>query len=203
MRRFAYLGLMAAAAAMAPVGPGHAQQFSEGHEFLKAVKNGDGAAATAALEKPGATIVNARDLTSGQGALHLVTQRRDTTWLRFLLAKGANPNLADRAGITPLQLATNLGWVEGVEALVAKGASVELSNGAGETPLISAIHRRDPALVRALLKAGADPDKTDNSGRSARDYAARMGAQGPMMAELNKAQADRKARSAKTYGPGA
>ena len=183
--------------------PAAAQQFSEGYEFLKAVKERNGNDATAALEKPGTTIVNARDVGSGEGALHIVVQRRDATWLRFLLGKGANPNLADKRGVTPVQLATNLGWAEGVEILVGKGASVDLGNSAGETPLITAVHRRDAALVRALLKAGANPGRSDNSGRNARDYAALMGPGNPITVELDKAQEDRKLRAVSTYGPGA
>ena len=46
-----------------------------------------------------------------------------------------------------------------------------VSDATGETPLISAVHRRDTAMMRVLLKGGADPDRADNSGRSARDYA--------------------------------
>ena len=30
-------------------------------------------------------------------------------------------------------------------------------------------------MIRSLLDAGADPDRADNSGRTARDYAKRMG----------------------------
>lgn len=203
MRRFGLIGWMAAAAAATLAVPAMGQQFSEGFEFLKAVKDRDGTKATAALDKPGSTVVNARDIASGEGALHIVVQRRDPVWLRFLIGKGANPNLADKNGVTALQLASNLGWSEGVVILVGRGASVDVANSAGETPLISAIHRRDVELVRVLLKAGANPERSDNSGRSARDYAALLGPQSAILAELDKARAERKARAAKTYGPGA
>lgn len=188
---------------MAVAAPAAAQQFSEGYNFLKAVKERDGTKVTAALEKPGTTVVNARDLASGEGALHIVVQRRDPAWLRFLLAKGANPNLADRNGTTPLQLASNFGWSEGVEILVGRGASINTSNSAGETPLISAVHRRDLDLVRVLLKAGADPKRSDNSGRNARDYAVLIGAQNGILGEIDRAAQERAAKAAKTYGPGA
>lgn len=203
MRRSTLIGIMAAGAAAAMAAPALGQKMSEGFEFLKAVKDRNGAKATAALDKPGSTVVNARDLASGEGALHIVVQRRDPVWLRFLIGKGANPNLADKNGVTPLQLASNLGWSEGVEILVGRGASVDVANSAGETPLISAIHRRDVELVRALLKAGANPDRSDNSGRTARDYALLLGPQSAILAELDKAREERKARAAKTYGPGA
>jgi ankyrin repeat protein len=51
-----------------------------------------------------------------------VTARRDTTWMGFLLAKGADPNIRDNKGDTPLVVAANLGFVEGVDALIANGA---------------------------------------------------------------------------------
>jgi ankyrin repeat protein len=202
MRFSRLIGAVVAGAALGLAVPAAAQKMSEGFEFLKAVKERDGNKVMAALDRPGSTVVNARDLSSGEGALHLVAQRRDAVWLRFLLAKGANPNLADKDGMTPLQLASNLGWVEGVEILAEKGASTDLANSAGETPLISAVHRRDLALIRVLLEAGADPDRSDNSGRSARDYAALLGPQSSIMAELDKAREDRKARAARSYGPG-
>lgn len=203
MRRFSLLGIVgAAAAALALATPVAAQRMSEGFEFLKAVKDRNGTKATAALDKPGSTVVNARDVSTGESALHLVVARRDATWLRFLIAKGANPNLVDREGVSPLQIAANLGWSEGVPLLVKAGAQIDLPNSAGETPLISAVHRRDAELVRALLAAGANPDRNDNSGRSARDYAALLGPQSAIMAELDKAREDRKTRAAKSYGPG-
>lgn len=204
MGRIGWAGLIGmAAAALALAAPASGQNFSEGYEFLKAVKDRKGAEVMDALNKPGSTVVNARDLSTGENALHIVTQRRDATWLRFLIGKGAKANSADRRGVTPLQLATNLGWAEGVEILVGAGAAVDLTNDAGETPLISAVHRRDAALVRALLKAGANPERSDNSGRSARDYAQLLGPQSGILAELDRSREERKARAAKTYGPGA
>ena len=73
--------------------------------------------------------------------------------------------------------------MEGAEALIQAGARVDVTNAAGETPLIAAVHRRDAGLMRMLLANGANPDRTDNSGRSARDYAALMQSNSQMMAE--------------------
>lgn len=201
IRSIAMAGLVVAGLSIAT--PLAAQRMSDGFEFLKAVKDRDGNKVTELLEKPGTVIVNARDVSTGEGGLHYVVQRRDLTWVRFLLGKGANANVTDKAGVTPLQLAANLGWVEGAEVLVDAGAQVELANSAGETPLIAAIHRRDAALVRVLLKGGANPERSDNSGRTAMDYARLLGNSNPILAELDKAREERKTRAAKSYGPGA
>lgn len=177
-------------------------QFSQSYKFLEAVKKKDGAEVEKALDVPGTTIVNTRDATTGQTALHLVVTRRDVTWINYLVSKGANVNARDSRGVTPLQLATNLGFIEGMELLVSRGARIDDPNDAGETPLISAVHRRDLAMVRLLLKAGANPDRADNSGRSAKNYA-ELDRSASILSEIqnNAKPASQRAGSGKVYGP--
>ena len=160
-----------AAATLMTAGPAMAQ-FSESYNFLKSVRDADGAAATKALDKTSNGIVNTRDYTNGESALHITVKRRDMTWTSFMLAKGANPNVKDSQGDTPLMAATRVGFVEGVNLLIQQGAQVDLVNGNGETPLIVAAQTRNIPLVRILLAAGADPKKSDRiAGKSAIDYA--------------------------------
>jgi uncharacterized protein len=169
------LMITAVAAAMLATSP-VAAQFSDSYNFLKAVKERKGEEAEKFLAEPGTVIINTRDSTSGETALHIVIQRRDSTWLGYLLQKGANPNLADKKGTTPLMLATQLGYVEGIDTLVKKKATVDQANRSGETALILAVQLRNAEAVRALLKAGANPDKKDSrAGYSARDYAKQDG----------------------------
>jgi uncharacterized protein len=169
------LSIALAAAAMLAAQPAMAQ-FSDSYNFLKAVKDRNGAEAEKFLNEPGTVIINTKDDGSGETALHIVTARRDTTWLAFLLQKGANPNLADRKGVTPLMVATQLGFAEGAATLLKYKANVDGSNRSGETALIRAVQLRNPEMVRLLLKAGANPDKRDSvAGLSARDYAAQDG----------------------------
>lgn len=178
-----------------------AQGFSEGYEFLKLVKDRDGTKVTDILDSPGQTIINTRDLTTGDTAVHIVAQRRDAVWIGFLTQRGANPNAANNAGVTPLMISANLGHIEGVEALLKAGAKVDVASGAGETPLIGAVHRRDVELVRLLLENGADPDRNDNSGRSARDYVELAGSK-RLMDEILAADEARAGKSEQqTYGP--
>jgi len=175
---------------------------SDGFQFLKAVKDRDGDAATEMLSEPGTQIVNTRDITTGENGLHIVTQRRDTLWIRFLLQKGCNPNVRDRKGITPLQIAVRLNHLEGVEALIKGGAQVDIADSQGETPLMTAVHQRNVPLVRLLLEDGADPDVNDNSGRSARDHMQRLNSNTLIAREFEEADKNREGTTTpQQYGP--
>lgn len=199
MRRpLAALAILLAAAVSVPA----QAQFSDSYKFLEAVRKKEGDKVTEALNEPGTQIVNTKDYTTGQTGLHIVVARRDLVWVQFLIAKGANVNARDNRGVTPLVLASEMGFLEGVDELIKSGARVDEANNTGETPLISAIHRKDLALVRLLIKAGANPDRPDNSGRSARDYAALDGKGSPLLGEIERAAKDAKAAGPKkTYGP--
>jgi hypothetical protein len=201
LRRVTIGGALAAALVLgAPVA---AQTYSDGFRFLQAVEKSDVTKADELLDKPGSTLINSRDLTSGRTALHIAADRRDGVWLAYLLSRGANPNIADNRGVTPLMRASQLGFFEGVQHLVAKGARVDAANSTGETPLILAVHRRDTAMMRVLLAAGADPDRTDNSGRSARDYAGLQGSGSLVVAEIARSDGSGAQRQADApvYGP--
>ena len=194
-------GWVIAGATLAMLASPLAAQFqSDGYKFIKAVRDRDGTVATQMLDEPGTTIVNAREVGTGETALHAVVQRRDLNWVKFLLQRGANPNIADRNGVYPIQLAAQLGFIEGVERLIKGGAEVDVSDSTGETPLISAVHRRDLKMVGVLVEGGANPDRTDNSGRSARDYAMLMGARSGVLDAIEKAEEEDEA-DAKAYGP--
>ena len=178
-----------------------AAQFSDSYKFLDSVKKKEGEKVTEMLDEGSPNLINTRDLTTGESALHIVTQRRDLTWMEFLIAKGANVNIRDERGVTPLVVACNLGFVEGVELLIKSGARVDESNNSGETPLITSVHNRNMPLIRILLAAGADPDRADNSGRSARDYAKLGGHTSILSTITSDAKPKAKAGQGQSYGP--
>jgi uncharacterized protein len=181
------LALAGAFLAAALLAPGTAMaQFSDSYNFLKAVRERDGAETNKLLNDETTRVINTRDGSTGETALSIVVQRRDLTWTRFLLAKGANPGIGDRQGMTPLMHATLLGFAEGAEALLEKGAQVDQANSRGETALIIAVQRRDAAMVRMLVARKANPDRADHiAGMSARDYARRDDRSGTMLALLD------------------
>lgn len=194
------MAVIAPTAALWPTGAALAQ-FSESYKFLDAVRKKDGDKVNEALQNPSSQIVNTKDVSTGETALHIVTQRRDLLWMQFLVGKGANVNARDNKGATPLVIATNYNFLEGVDFLISAGARVDDPNNTGETPLITAVHGHNLSLVRALVKAGANPDRPDNSGRSARDYAALDHAEA-ISAELEAAAKKRQTgKAVQTYGP--
>jgi ankyrin repeat protein len=163
-------------------------QFSDGYTFLKAVRDRDGAKAESVLANPASTAVNARDPSSGEGALHILVRGRDLTWLGFMLSRGARPDIQSNDGSTPLLLCAQIGWIEGAEQLLARHANPNLGDRGGQTPLIVAVQRRDIQMVRLLLSQHANPNQTDNlSGNSAIDYARQDPRAAAILRELQQA----------------
>jgi len=166
------IALMVAAGSMAT--SAMAQQLGEvGEAFVRAVKEKDGEKVDELLQDKGMTLINTRNV-NGETALMITVARRDSTWTSFLLSNGADPNIANRSGDTPLIMAARIGYLEAAQWLVGKKARVDEANRMGETPLIIAVQGRYTPVVKYLLSKGANPDKTDNAaGYSARDYAKR------------------------------
>jgi ankyrin repeat protein len=165
-RSLALIALLAAA-------PLAAQFQSEGYKFLQAVKDSKNNEVITALNKPGSTVVNTKDVTSGEAALHITVRRGDAAYTTFLLQKGADPNIRDGRNNTPMIIAIESGHGELVPLLLLGKASPNLPNSSGVTPLIRAVQMRDADTVRALLAVKANADQKDYSGSSARDYASR------------------------------
>jgi ankyrin repeat protein len=175
--------LLAALCLSAVALPASAQFAHSGYAFLQSVRERDGTKVTEMLKAPGSTVVNFRD-DKGEGALHILAGRRDLQWMSFMIGQEADVNIANRAGDTPLIIASRIGFAEGVDLLLRSGAQVDRANRLGETALIIAVQQRQMPVVRRLVQAGANPDRTDNaSGRSAREYA-KLDARGAEMLRI-------------------
>ncbi|MDX2476377.1 MAG: ankyrin repeat domain-containing protein, partial [Gammaproteobacteria bacterium] len=90
----------------------------------------------------------------------------------LLLAKGADPTLADQDGSTPLHYLA-LSWKpekmeKAIDLLLEAGADIDARDRTGRTPLMmTAYNNRDQEKASAMLLAkGADPNLTDNKGNT-------------------------------------
>jgi len=165
-------------------------QFSDSYNFLKAVRDGNGDDAMKYLSKPGAPVLNTRDPGTGETALHISIKTHADNWVGFLLNKGANTEIKDHQGNTPLHDAALFGDQTALTYLIGMKARVNATNNNGETPLILAVHRKDIDAVRLLVDGGADPKIQDTiAGKSALDYAK----QDPRLSAIQKIMEDAKA----------
>ena len=168
MNRLALIALALVAAST----PSVAQYVSDAEPFITAVRGRDGNKATELIEaRP--SLVNTRNV-KGETALNIAIARSDDLWMKFLIGKGANVNLAASNGDTPLMTAARVGYTDAVDLLLQLGAKIDAENRMGETALILAVQQRRVDAVKQLMAKGANPDKKDSAaGYSARDYAKR------------------------------
>lgn len=144
--------------------------------------------------------------TGGGTALESAAYFVDLEAVRLLLEAGADPNLADRWGLTPLLASLTVipreedGQLELIRLLLARGADVNVVRRMnGSTPLFDAVQRGGTGtkLTELLLSYGADPNARDGTGAIALGYAV-QGVHRPSAADmvlvLVKAGADVNAR---------
>jgi uncharacterized protein len=122
--------------------------------------------------------VNERDQDGRTALMHAVlAEDADERVVSFLLAQGADPNVADKKQQwTALHFAARDQKAAIVQALLEGGAFVDEVDIFGNTPLWRCVMNSSPDLsvIRQLLAHGADPDKKNKHGVSARDTAVNM-----------------------------
>jgi len=93
-------------------------------------------------------------------------RRGDVQEVARLLAAGADPNVRDPDGETPLHIAAEQCRADLAELLLRHGADPNAKNVRGETPLHRAVWERCGAVVELLLRRGADPNARDADGET-------------------------------------
>ena len=118
------------------------------------------------LVRTGKADVNLPDL-SGRAPIFYAMEHNQEDALRTLLALGANPNVQDNAGVTPLMRAAAKNQKGIVQILLKqKGTDVKTQDLQGRTALIYSVYAEEPAPANALLKAGANLNAQDVAGNT-------------------------------------
>jgi ankyrin repeat protein len=121
----------------------------------------------------------------GATAFVRAAQSGDLELLKLLIARGANPKINTKLGVTPLAAAAGIGWVEGitkerspeetveaVKYLLSLGINPNFQADTGRVALHGAAHKGATEVVKVLVAAGARMDvrdfgNTDNRGSPA------------------------------------
>jgi len=119
---------------------------------------------------------------NGATAFLRASQSGDIVLMKLLLAHGADPKINTVLGVTPLHVASGIGWVEGityewsqestleaVKLLLELGADPNAQADTGRVALHGAGHKGRPDVVQVLVDHGAklnirDFGNTDNRG---------------------------------------
>jgi ankyrin repeat protein len=125
-------------------------------------------------------------LTTGSTALLRAAKAADLPAMRLLLARGADPKLATRAGINPLMAAAGLGSkeedatgrfkteaeaIEAIQLCLDAGVDVNAANGQGQTALHAAALKGYDKVVQFLADHGANLTAKDKQGKTPLDAA--------------------------------
>lgn len=117
------------------------------------------------------TDVNAKDKGfSSRTALHTAVEENNLKIVSILLNSGADVNLLDENGNTPLMMLDEETNVEIIKLLVKYGTNLNIQNTENKrTALINAAMEDNFKAMRVLIEAGADVNLRDSDGDSALD----------------------------------
>lgn len=132
--------------------------------------------ASASIDEYSAEVQRARDVNQrgidDRVPLHYAVRWGSTAHIRKLLSAGADPNLKNSFGNSPLHwAASEWGTLEKVVLLVGAGADVNALTDNNETALMfSGRNPASAAIADYLLSRGADPTVVTNDGFKTEDY---------------------------------
>lgn len=112
---------------------------------------------------------------SQKPVLLLAMQQGGIPAVKLLLDFGANPNVTDRSGITPLMHAASSGAEKYTAMLIEAKAELDLQDCMGATALMHAVNAANYEVVSLLLAAGADQTIRNDRQVTALDLAVRLG----------------------------
>jgi len=164
------------------------QRNQRGESALSIAQRRSDASLERILQQAGARMERAYTSLSVDAALIKAARLGDIEKIETLTDQGTNPNIRNRAGITPLLAATFNNHLGAVEVLVAKGADVNLvpfglkkyafaasaaslkdhelmeSASKGDAALLVAVRKGHAKIVEFLIASGADVSSANRRG---------------------------------------
>ncbi len=133
-------------------------------------------------------------LVDGVSRMHRAAATQTEHQIRELLERGADPNVRNFRGETPLhRAAIRNPDLDVSRTLIGAGADVNAQDEKGTTPLHRAAHNPSTGRAELLIEAGADVGARDNSGATPLHHAAESGHEA-MIVRLVEAGPDPNAR---------
>ena len=139
-------------------------------------------AAKLLLAQPGIQIDTLNQ--AGESALMMAALKGEVAGAKLLLERGAKIN---QSGWSPLHYAATGPEPELVRLLLERGAQVDAGSPNGTTPLMMAAQYGSEDSVKMLLDRGADPNRHNQQGLRAADFA-RLAGRDALAAQLQKLQ---------------
>ena len=107
----------------------------------------------------------------GRSALYYAIKNKAIESLVYMLESGLSPNELFEDDNTPLHLASQNGFCQGIGALIDNGAYLNVTNTKAQSPLMLAALKGDLCSVEALMERGGDVNISDDDGNYAVYYA--------------------------------
>jgi ankyrin repeat protein len=134
-------------------------------------------------------------------ALHIAAMCGRTSFLKFLLSKGANIAIVDKDGLSTLHYAARNKCEPLVNLLLSAGLDVNVLDKSGHTPLYDAIVEDQKEIVELLISKGADVNRPNSLNGNTPLHASMLCRNTPMVRLLIKGGANVDVRNVPGVAP--
>jgi ankyrin repeat protein len=111
--------------------------------------------------------IESREKSGATPLYYAIDSGGDTQTIRYLLEKGADPNIETNIGDTPLKRAIRRKDTEIIALLISKGADIHAADSKRQiTPLMEAVEYKSFGWAKNLLSRGCNIDSIDKFGHS-------------------------------------
>ncbi|KAG7453785.1 ankyrin repeat and EF-hand domain-containing protein 1, partial [Solea senegalensis] len=136
------------------------------YRLLQCVHDGDTVQIEKMVKLGVESVINLTEPQDGTGVLHVAVSANNQDLVSFLLSQGADPNIQDKKGRTPVMLAAELGNDTIVAVLAQSRADLRLQDAEGKGVLFYCIYptKRHNRCLQVALKCQADVNNVSAQG---------------------------------------